>query len=854
MKIIKPLRLGVLHRPWQWLGQQRLGVSVMALADMGPSPRLRPEPELWQLAARELADDDGLLDLAIPKACAEFLATGYAYTRHQPAKTACMVKIQVDDLEKSLLAFGDRFWANGKPTEPLPFEQLRLDWRHAYGGKGDAENPRGLGAHPIERHGIACHPLANIEPVGLGYSTPGERIKPDCFAPLDFCLNTHFKRMGKGYDDRWQQQDYPGFARDIDWHVFNRAARDQWWPRSPSLPLGKPWRIWNMHPENPLQEGRLPDWRARCFVRRAGGDEPLALEEVSLRATTVWFFPHLEQLVLIWQGSCAITEDDAQDISALMVAVETAAERRSPDHYQRVFQARGQKDVAAAHALREQDLVTESLIGPWLDTAPATETDALADNLARRGTRLRDAHRAALDKNANETPIAGPVAGPRPSELPEFMAAVEKRAAALQQRALEKAADLGANFTPAQSDAGPAHYHRMLALLNEQDARAANESHALVDDARATDAITDTAAARQGLHQLYRMSADTRPAAAPLSADAADAARRRLQNLLAKNRDLSGMDLTGADLHGLDLRGVNLRRALMESTCLDNCLLDDADLSEAMLAHASLANASLAGARLHDTCLTAARCLNTRFTGAHLNGVILNQATLSECCFRRSHINGIVFDHTSMERCRFAEAEINGCMFPAPDAAGLDFSRCSLEKVTFSQGRLQAACFNAAHLNRCSFIAMVLELAQFQEATLDSCVFTADARADGANFRNARLISCNLRQTSLENADFSLAQAENCDFSAASLAHARFTDSRANGCLFIRAELSYVSFLRADLIGALLQKSALAGADLREANLFRADLSLCRIDSLTQLGGAFTHQCKTLPRAPGTTP
>ncbi|MGR2600092.1 DUF2169 family type VI secretion system accessory protein, partial [Salmonella enterica] len=54
MKVVKPLRLSALHRPFSWQGQNHLGVSILALADMGASPRLRPEPELWQLAADEL--------------------------------------------------------------------------------------------------------------------------------------------------------------------------------------------------------------------------------------------------------------------------------------------------------------------------------------------------------------------------------------------------------------------------------------------------------------------------------------------------------------------------------------------------------------------------------------------------------------------------------------------------------------------------------------------------------------------------------------------------------------------------------------------------------------------------------
>ncbi|WP_264272347.1 DUF2169 domain-containing protein, partial [Pantoea ananatis] len=114
----KPLRLSVLNRPFRWQGKNHLGVTVLALADMSDNPKLRPEMELWQLAASELQTSGGVLDLAMPKVCAEFLATGNAYTHHQSDKTACAAKIEVDTLSKSLAVFGDRYWVGNNITAP----------------------------------------------------------------------------------------------------------------------------------------------------------------------------------------------------------------------------------------------------------------------------------------------------------------------------------------------------------------------------------------------------------------------------------------------------------------------------------------------------------------------------------------------------------------------------------------------------------------------------------------------------------------------------------------------------------------------------------------------------------------
>lgn len=117
VKIIKPLRLGVLQRPYRIEQQNYLGVTILALTDMSHKPQLRPEVELWQLAASELTTNNGVFDLAIPKAHAEFLATGFAFSQPQE-NTITHVRIEVDSLSKSLFVSGDRYW-KGRYISPL---------------------------------------------------------------------------------------------------------------------------------------------------------------------------------------------------------------------------------------------------------------------------------------------------------------------------------------------------------------------------------------------------------------------------------------------------------------------------------------------------------------------------------------------------------------------------------------------------------------------------------------------------------------------------------------------------------------------------------------------------------------
>src|SRR5690606_27495023 len=143
--IIKPLRLGILTRPYQYRRQHQLGVAVLAMATLDTVPRLVMEADAWKVAGEEL-DEDEVLDLGMPKACAEFRVSGQAWSPDpsQPGRTA--VRVRVDELEKSLIVHGDRHWEQSGMSRAGPVHGVRVNWRHTYGGPDFAENECGMGA------------------------------------------------------------------------------------------------------------------------------------------------------------------------------------------------------------------------------------------------------------------------------------------------------------------------------------------------------------------------------------------------------------------------------------------------------------------------------------------------------------------------------------------------------------------------------------------------------------------------------------------------------------------------------------------------------------------------------------
>lgn len=845
MKIIKPLRLSVLNRPYRWQGHNHLGVSVMALADMGEAPQLRPEVELWQLAASELQTSGGVIDMAIPKARAEFLATGYAYSHHQSDKTAVAARIEIEGLSKTLAVYGDRYWAGDRATPPQPFEQMRLDWSRAWGGEGHEENPHGVGLHPVAVGGYQLRPLPNIESMHERITSAGQQPEPAGFGALDLLWPRRFKRMGKKYDARWLKQDFPGFARDIDWRVFNAASPDQWWQERDALPPQARWRIWNMHPERPLQEGTLPPWQARCFINRQRGDETL-FEEIALRATTVWFFPHLQQMILIWQGNTRINEDDAADVLQLMPALEGVGAARSTSHYRKVLSQRMDKERGALFAFREKDLVPEAAIGPWIDSEIEQSTSPMRDNMKNRANLLREQHRARLEAQGDSVDDLLPAFEepeiPPLDELPEFIDKLEQQAEAQRLDAEERKREMEARFPEAAEDEnaprGPETMQRMQDMLHQNK------------DALSEKKLAQSQAA---LHQMYLMSVQSQPPARRLKGDLAQIIRSRVQRTLEQGGDFSGMDLTGADLSGMDLRGANFSQALLECADLSHSRLDGACLREAMLARCELHHSSLRECDLEGASLALAQCCHSDFSGSRFKDTQLQQTLFDDCIFDDAVLEGLLLRETWLTRCRFRRARLDSCIFMELTLPAPDFSSARLHKTTFMKTTLEAACFSGASLESCSWVECHAEQARFDGATLVTCAAASESVLNGADFSNATLKQCNLRQTPLRGARFTLAKLENSDLSEACCQGADFTRANLVGSLFVRSDFRQANFSDANLMGAILQKSLLGGARFNGANLFRADLSQAITDDATSLNGAWTKRVKTLPGRDGET-
>ncbi|AOB30030.1 hypothetical protein AKI39_04015 [Bordetella sp. H567] len=853
MKTVKPFRLSLLTRPYRWQRANHLGVAVLALVELGDTPRLLPEQDLWILAGEEAG---GVLDTGMPKPVPEVLATGYAYARHQQEPGACAVRLKVDGIvDKPLLVFGDRYWLDGRPDKPRPFEAMRVDWTRAYGGPDVPDNPHGIGAADEIVNGVRVRRVPNIESPQERLSAPSQRPAPAGYGALGMDWPQRACHMGSRYDQEWLENDFPGFAPDMDPRFFQAAPPDQR-AAVPGTPLGgAAYEIWNMHPERQVLRGRLPDWRARCFASlQADGT---ALHEIALNLSTAWFFPHRDRVVLIWHGCMPIGEDDGADVRFIMPAMELADAPREMAHYAGVMARRLDSRHGALHAMLDEDLVPRELCAPWMDGTAADAGNRPSQRNQRAGAERRHAQARAellaqgLDPERYLPALEPAQAAPALADLPEHILRMEQEL----EKARRGEGDMARVYADPELDG--------LAATAGVDVQALGRL-----DIGAPPAAFDPAVLRRQLREAraqpwmrqnqnggakaiasagYLQAAQHFAPPPPMPPHRARRTRERLKARALAGRDARGLPLAGADLSGMDLKGMDFRGADLAGADLTDARLDGCDFTEAVLAGARFIRTSARDACFKRANLGRLTCQQADFECAELGEARLDEAVLEDCVLRGASLGG-QSTRTLLRGCDLAGATLSQWM-----AANVILERCSLDHANirmcaFMESALQDCDFTSARLTRVGFTRCLFSgRTTFAHADVQASAFAGGADLTGAGFTGATLRNSSLRGAILDGADFTDAMLEACDLSECLLRGADLSRIRAPRSLFVRADLDAASLRKANLIEASLSKATLRDAGLEQANLFRADVSQALIDASTRMQGAYTAGAKRYP-------
>ena len=359
--MIKPRTLGVLTKAERTKNGASYVVSALGMFDLASpdATRFETDQALWLLAAKALPKG-AVLDISMPKPRAELLLGGVARAPEGQPTTAMAVEWSVGPLSKRLVVFGDRYWTIAghgyAATPPRPFVEAPLSPERAFGGEGHPDNPQGMGYRAAARiRAGELVALPNVELADQLVLTTESRPEPALCGPIDFASPKR-RRYAGTYDRHWIKTVAPALPDDVDPRYFLTAPDDQVFPDY--LKGGEPYALRGFSPDHPELRGALPSFRVRCFLARKGqGGAPDELIEIAMRIDTLWLFAGARRGVLIYRGALPVADIDAEDLSAVMLAYERAAdEPRSFESYVEVWKLRRDRKEAAKYALAESQL------------------------------------------------------------------------------------------------------------------------------------------------------------------------------------------------------------------------------------------------------------------------------------------------------------------------------------------------------------------------------------------------------------------------------------------------------------------------------------------------------------------
>jgi len=869
MKVVKPLKLGVVSRVVEHRGALTFSVGVLVFTPLSGAPLL-PEQDLWKFLAETLKEDIGF-EPGMPKSRAEALVYGSAYPPGGSA-ASCFVRLQLGTIDKTLYVFGDRHWEDGAPTDPVPFTAMPLDWSRAFGGEGYPQNPRGRGMLPVVNPtlGRAVVPLPNVEWSDRRVVGTADRPPPAGFGPVDFAWPQRQSKAGT-YDAKWLAERFPGLADDIDWTIFNAAQSDQW--AEGFFRGDEAFTLTNLHPSRPKITGKLPGYLSRVFVTlQSPGDDGTVTArfvEAPARLDTVFFFPDHDRMLQVFRATFSVREDDHADVEHLLLCLEEPGDARPVEHYRAVLEKRLDKEKGAIEALRDRDLLpTPRAHAPKVPAMGDAFLDATRPegrhqaHVRARMERERVAAREraeALGLNPDDFAPPQPAAPPPTVDLDnvadvaqsmdeeeaKLRATAESRRAEMLTRRREVLLAEGYDpdtFFP-EDTGGPPTYRADEDFAQMQATVALGEAYGMPDpglaakvrDPKTLPELRDREAQ---LRAIYQQTGHFQPRARRRTAEDSARLRAALEAALARGESLAGVDLTGADLRGVKLVRVDLREALLECADLTGADLTGANLTRAMLARADLTDATLA-----DTTATGINFGEAILRRTRLDGATLDEAILHRVVFDRASLVG-----TSLKKVELLEATVTGLdlseavcddltVIRTP-LQGLRAVRAQLPRATFIESPLDEVEAWGADFTGTLFVGVRCRGGNFTEARLDKTKFVQACDWTGVSLLGASLQESLLRDMVLREARLSRVNLTDADLSGADLESAELHQMSARRSRWVRAKLTRAGMIHADLMDAILQKAHLRGADLLGANLYRADLFGANSDRGTRLEDA----------------
>lgn len=830
-------------------------------------------------------------DSGMPKPFTEFLLSGHFCSPGEQPVPGGQVTVNLADKEKTLNVFGDRLWTAGIPGNPQPITRMPLQYSRAYGGQSYDLNPMGIG--------FTEDRLPNIESAQETITSAKGRYAPAGFAPLDPSWPQRARYQGT-YDKTYMEKYYPGYPADMDWRLFMQAPDDQWFDRF--LQGTESFMLKNMHPEHPELTGTLPGLQPRCFVKDTATDiatkdasdtEQSSFREIPLHLDTVWFFPEQDVAQLIWRGGMSVKDDEAEQISHMLLAYEKQAEPRPADHYRNAMERR----ITDPDPM-EDTLNTPDLIPPAEDTAlqrmlqasmSNQEASAFIENLEAKADKVKAAAAEVTNNSMADVRKQLDADGlddkkkkelleqifpdkPKPVSDPDTDALLKKIDDLLPGARDSNGKDLNLNsfsfkglddlmknfssFADKKKEAAAALLKQDLtqlkAMLNtpesnqhidqEQIRKIEEQIDALENPAPEIPAVPlprpDTEMIRQKLNstspdvQRARQQLHTLQSN-PLATDEATVQQAidRINILEQQSEQQYEKELSA--LQAQFIEGYRMGAHLSPDGLSPH--KDDAAVRSALIS--LYANDKNAGQK--DWA-----CLD--LSGRELDGIDFSGCLLEQVNFRGASLKGANLTGAVIVRADFTNA----------DCSGADFSQANIgastyQNTDFSQATLAETRLSGSHFEQCRFRGATISDPELLDVTINNCDFS-QATLKNWILLELKMSGNNFSEASLSGISFLKSTVADCEFTQTSMPSTIWSDTKIKGGTFSGADMTsncflaeesdctydHLNFSGATLAKANLQKLSFKHADfsnavLDSANLTSADLTQANMENIS---------------------
>jgi len=835
MKVIKPLKLSLLYKVYENNKKQVFVSTVISLFSFYPSGKIENEIDLWKMLQEEIGPET-LFDLGMPKKRAEVLIHGGFYSPTGKSVQAGTVRVKLGNLDKELNIFGDREWRKRNTrweiSDPQEILSLPINYQNSFGGPEYAKNPLGKGYIPsMDQLDKTSYPLPNIIDPRQPLLLPTDQIEPAGFQGYELTWPQRYAKTGT-YDQKWLKELFPGFAKDFDPTFFNAAPLDQ---QFEGFLIGnEEFSCENMHPERSSLQSRLPGIHPRCFVNQSVEDS-LRFSEIPLVLDTVLLFPHLEKGILIHRGSHDVSDNQARDISEILVAYERETDTpRSKNHYLAALERRLDPEKGHLYALKENDLIPDDDVSGLQELVNETIKDkkqGLFEKHLQEKIKL-EAERSKKEFNDlgfttgntfdHKTTLTAQNSGL--DDLDNLDLLVEKSLKDMQdkQEAMKK------ECREMSESMGLDHEKLAQDDQKKNGGRIQFSSDEISADLRKFGRLTkekenQLKQTEQQFNDLYRQYGHHNPATV-YSNRKNEENRATLLKYFSKNEPMNGMDFTGVNLSGMNLDGIDLENCFLEGADLSNTQLKGANLKNCMLARANMAHAVCDMSKMDAVNLGDANLTGTSFSNCSMDNAVLFKANMEGAQFHGASLKEADFMQCEGLNANLNRADISKGQFIESKLEGADFSESNISEALFIQTKLHRVNFSKASLCNTTIVQCQGDGAIFHQADLTGVSASVEISFRDADFSFCKLINANLRGGDFTGAMFTEADLSNADLSETKLENSRFYRAIAKQTQFMNADLSRAYMVSINLFEGSLQMANLTGTDLRGSNLFAADL------------------------------